>query len=409
MESNRKMQEEGKSERALFEEFNNLSLEIEEREEALLQLAKQYTLSNDEGKVDSLLELANKLTAKESKMYLAKILKMLLDMVSQYDSESKNIELALCRKILDWSIRENKNFLKYKLQIRLANILYARNEFAQAKKEIDEVIKEAKDVDDKNLLVESFLLESKLIYESKNIAKAKASLTACRTNANKIYINPILQADIEKTAGIIHLAEKDYRIAFSYFYEAFEALHQSGERKAASETFQYILLSKIMQDSIDDANNIIDGRFGQIYAKDAPLILEILKSYQSKNLVELSKILTERRAEISKNRIILSQIDYLYDQLLERNVEKLITAYSKVQISYLAAKLQIEEDAIERKIGEMILDEKLLGSLDQENGMLILFEKKEVDTLFKDGLEVFDNINLALDELAIRSEKLKVN
>jgi len=409
MEVNQRMQEEGKSESLLLEEFNNLTLGIEDREQALLTLAKQYTVANDESKVDNLLNLANQLSARESKMYLAKIMKMLLDTVSQYDSETKGVELLLCRKILDWSIRENKNFLRFRLQIRLGNILYSRGEFTQARKEIDDVIKEARDVDDKNLLVESYLLESKLIYESKNYAKAKASLTACRANANKIYIHPVLQADIEKTAGILHLAEKDYRIAYSYFYEAFEAFHQSGDQKAAQDTFQYLILSKIMQDSVDEANNIAEGRYGQIYAKHIPLMLEILKAYQSKSLVDLSYILTQRRAEIAKNRIILSQIDFLYDQLLEKNIEKVITAYSRVQLGYLASKLRIEEDVIERKIGEMILDEKLLGSLDQENGMLILFDKKNVDTLFKDSLEVFDNIGLALDELAVRSEKLKVN
>ena len=73
--------------------------------------------------------------------------------------------------------------------------------------------------------MESHLLESKLIYEKHNLPKAKASLTACRANANMVYIKPTLQAEIEYTAGIIHLAEKDYQIAFSYFFESFEAFH----------------------------------------------------------------------------------------------------------------------------------------------------------------------------------------
>lgn len=46
----------------------------------------------------------------------------------------------------------------------------------------------AKDIDDKRLLVEGHLLESKLIYESRNLAKAKAALTACRANSNMIQI-----------------------------------------------------------------------------------------------------------------------------------------------------------------------------------------------------------------------------
>ena len=83
----------------------------------------------------------------------------------------------------------------------------------------------AKDIDDKRLLVECFLLESKLIFESHNLTRSKASLTACRASANMVHIPSILQAEIEFVAGKIHLAEKDFKISFSYFYEAFEGYH----------------------------------------------------------------------------------------------------------------------------------------------------------------------------------------
>ena len=70
--------------------------------------------------------------------------------------------------------------------------------------------------------MESFLLESWIIFESNNIGKARGSLTASRANANLIHIPASLTAEIESTAGMLHLAEKDYRVPYSYFYEAFE-------------------------------------------------------------------------------------------------------------------------------------------------------------------------------------------
>lgn len=84
------------------------------------------------------------------------------------------------------------------------------------------MIKIGKEVDDKRLLVDSFLLESRIIFESNNIGKARGSLTAARANSNLIHIPASLSAEIEATAGMLHLAEKDYKVAFSYFYEAFE-------------------------------------------------------------------------------------------------------------------------------------------------------------------------------------------
>ena len=46
--------------------------------------------------------------------------------------------------------------------------------------------------DDKLLIVESQLVESKVYHALENLPKAKASLTAVKTTANSIYIVPML-------------------------------------------------------------------------------------------------------------------------------------------------------------------------------------------------------------------------
>ena len=69
-----------------------------------------------------------------------------------------------------------------------------------------------------------YLLESKINYFIKNYAKAKASLTASRANANNVYCQPIMIAEIDLMSGILYAQDLDYKTAYSYFYEALEPL-----------------------------------------------------------------------------------------------------------------------------------------------------------------------------------------
>lgn len=265
---------------------------------------------------------------------------------------------------------------------------------------INGLLKELRRLDDKLVLVEVHLLESRVYHALGNVPKGRAALTAARTAAASVYTPPLLQAGLDMQSGMLHAEDKDFNTAFSYFIEAMEGYHSQDESQKATAALQYMLLCKIMVNQGDDVNNLMTSKQALKYAgKNLDAMKAVARAHTNRSLEEYEQALSDYRYELGSDRFIANHLRRLYDNMLEQNLIKVIEPFSRVEIDHIAKMVGLDTQQVERKLGQMILDKVIIGVLDQGAGCLIIFDESERDQGYDAALETIEKLNNVVDVL----------
>jgi len=352
------------------------------KEMALYKLAELYAQLRSHDDIRMLLVESRPYFSTIPKARTAKIVRSLIDIVGEIP-DSLHFQIQLCRESIEWCVEQKRTFLKQRIEAKLAGLLLLQKEFRPALDLISELIREVKKIDDKLLLVEIYLVESKIHLALRNIPKAKASLTSGKAASNAIYCPPTLQALIDEQAGILCAEEKDYKTSFSYFYEAFESYNTVGVAVEAVRMLKYMLLTKVMMNQSQDVFGIISGKAGIKYAGvELRAMKAVAEAYRKRSLEQLQQALQEYKEHLLEDPIISSQLTGLCNNLLEQNLLRLIEPFSKVEISHIAELIGLPLRDVQFKLSEMILDKKFHGILDQGAGNLIVYDSVGEDVCF---------------------------
>ena len=364
-----------------------------------------------------------------TKAKTAKVVRQVLDIVCTAAPEALIMQESVARSIIAWTEQEKRSFLRQRVEAKLASILFSQHKYVEALELCDRLLYELKKLDDKQLLVETHLLECKIHFGLRNVPKAKAALTASRTAANAIYVSPNLQADIDSMSGTIHTEEGDYNTAHSYFLEAFEQLDQMNALHDAMIALKYMMLCRILDSlraalnlsstgtvgiktdskaAIVDLSGLLTGRQGVKYAgRDIQAMSAIAQAASHRNLNEFQSVLSEYKHELQDDLLIKHHLHILHEQLLESNLIRIIEPYSCVELSHISQQMQMPVGICERKLSQMILDGKLNGILDQGAGQLVVYEESEKDRAMEKGLQVISHMDAVVTSLFERSKALR--
>ncbi|KAI1292833.1 26S proteasome non-ATPase regulatory subunit 11 [Halotydeus destructor] len=379
---------------------------IRVKEQAIVELGTLLSRAGRAQELASLIRQVRPFLNMISKAKAAKLVRQLVDLMLDMELGTE-LEVDLCKECIEWSKEDKRTFLRQSLECRLVALYYETKKYQEALALGGVILKELKKLDDKNLLVEVQLLESKVYHALSNLPKARAALTSARTTANGIYCPPKMQASLDLQSGVLHAAdEKDFKTAFSYFYEAFEGYDSADSPKAVT-ALKYMLLSKIMLKQADDVINITQGKLALRYAgPNIDALKSVASASHKRSLADFQATLTTYPKELVQDPIIRAHLDTLYDNMLEQNLCRIIEPYSRVQVVQVARAINLPKEAVEKKLSQMILDEKFSGILDQGAGVLVVFDTSETDKAYEASLETLQSMSKVVDALYQKAKKL---
>ena len=209
---------------------------------------------------------------------------------------------------------------------------------------------------------------------------------------------------IDLQSGVIHAEERDYKTAYSYFFEAFEQLNNLDDDNRAVVALKYMLLCKVMSSQAEDVAGLIASKGGLKHQGES---LDAMKAVATACAERVKSLATPTRtAAADGDPIIDAHLGALKDSLMEQNLLRVIEPFSRVEISHVAKLIELPLAEVETKLSQMILDGKFEGILDQGAGCLIVYDDQAPNTVYKATLETVANMDRVVDSLMAKSGKI---
>ncbi|KAG0148633.1 hypothetical protein CROQUDRAFT_131842 [Cronartium quercuum f. sp. fusiforme G11] len=380
------------------------------KESALIRLGELYRDNKNPDGLANAIRSCRSFMNSIAKAKTAKLVKTLIDFFSasplNQHPQSSHIQIVITRENIEWARAEKRVFLRQSLEIKLCGLLFETKQTKDALGLIANLLKELKKLDDKMILTEVHLLESRIRHALSDPPKANAALISARTAANSIYCPPHLQAQLDMQSGVLHAEGKDYKTAYSYFFEALEGFSSQDDPRA-SLALKCMLMCKVMLNLPEDVLTIQSSKLARKYTgRGTEAMQAIAKAHQDRSLAGFEEALKTYKAELSDDPIVRNHLSALYDTLLEQNLLRIIEPYSRLELGFIAQEVKLPLRDVEAKLSQMILDKVFAGILDQGEGCLEVFEEVVQEKMYEDTLETLKQIGSVVESLYAKAQKL---
>merc|ERR1711933_589571 len=126
---------------------------------------------------------------------------------------------------------------------------------------------------------------------------------------------------------------------------------------------------------------------------------DVAQAAKEKSVQSLTKVGEKYRSHIEGDMLLERTLTTFKETLLKENIQRVISAYSRVQVDHVAKETGLDYAMIEKQIVDMILDGEIKGDVDHRNQVVNVYDAEPSSVMYADSVEIISTLDGVCDEL----------
>ncbi|KAF3188730.1 hypothetical protein TWF788_000469 [Orbilia oligospora] len=272
-----------------------------------------------------------------------------------------------------------------KTNIKLARLWLDRKEYQRLSKSIKELHRACQKEDGSDdaskgtYLLEVYALEIQMLSEQKNNKRLKGLYNKSLAVKSAVP-HPKIMGVIRECGGKMHMSEENWKEAQMDFFEAFRNYDEAGSMQRYQVLKYLVLTSMLVKSEI----NPFDSQETKPRYKSDPRIVgmtDLVDAYQRQDIKNYELILQKHKDQILDDPFIREHIDEVTRNIRTEALLKLIKPFTRFTLAFIAKELQITVEEVQDILGFLILDKKVHGKINANNGTVEISSRADVERM----------------------------
>ncbi|CAO2657249.1 Nn.00g033750.m01.CDS01 [Neocucurbitaria sp. VM-36] len=328
----------------------------------------EFKLARYDQAVEHYKELLTYVKSAVTRNYSEKSINNMLDFIEKAaeDAEAYRCMEKFYALTLDIFQSTNNERLWLKTNIKLARLWLDRKDYRQLTEKLRELHKACQkdgtdDPSKGTYSLEVYSLEILMYAETRNNKRLKV----------------LYQKALKVKSAVPHpKIMENWKGAQSDFFESFKNYDEAGSLQRI-QVLKYLVLATMLSGS--DINPF-DSQETKPYQNDPRIstMTDLVNAYQREDIHEYEKILQSNK-DLLQDPFIAENIDEVTRNVRTKAVVKLVAPYTRFTLAFISKQLKISLPEVQEIVGFLIVDKRLRGKINQQNGTVEIESSTDMD------------------------------